>query len=343
MKYFASDNYSPVDPVVLEAINKANNDYAKSYGNDDITRELNDLVKDLFGEKASIYPCATGTGANVIALQAIAKRYEAIVTSSSSHLHVDEGGAPEKLGLKLFTVSTAEGKLDIDGLLSQAWGFGDVHRAQPRVLSVAESTELGTVYNVTELKELFGKAKDLGMKLHIDGARLFNAAAYLNVELREITEAVGADVITLGGTKNGALAAEAVIDLRGEYAEDIAYLRKSSSQLLSKQRFISAQLLALLKDERWRANANNSNKMARLLREELKDVEEVKFAYPTEANAVFAYLPVELARKLAEEFNFYIWDDSKGLVRWMTSWDTQEEDVKLFTSNIKNYINKGKA
>lgn len=342
MKYFASDNYSPVDPVIMKAINEANSGYARSYGNDEISRELSEIVKSEFGARASIYPCLTGTGGNVIALQALAKRYEAIVTSAVSHLHVDEGGAPEKLGLKLFTVDVIGGKMDVDGLLTQAWGYGDVHRAQPKVLSVAESTELGTVYSVEELSTLFSKAKELKMKRHIDGARLYNAAAHLNLDLRDITSRVGADVITLGGSKNGAMLAEAVIDINGEYAEDIAYLRKSSAQLLSKQRFISAQLLALLKNGRWRVNATNANNMALALREELTNIDEVEFAYPTQANAVFAYLPARLARILAEELNFYIWDDSKGLVRWMTSWDTTEEDVKAFSNKIKKLILENK-
>lgn len=340
MKFFASDNYSPIDPMVLEAINKANFGYAKSYGNDSESRDLADVVKSEFGEKARVFACATGTGANVIALQALAERYEAVVTSTSSHLHVDEGGSPEKFGVKLFTVPTIDGKLDVPGYLTQAWGFGDVHRAQPKVLSIAQSSELGTVYKVEELKELFASAKALGVKIHMDGARLFNAATSLDCSLSEITTQVGVDIVTLGATKNGAMGAEAIIDINGTYSESLGFLRKSSTQLMSKQRFISAQLLALFNSERWRDNAGNANRMAKALREELQSTKEIEFAYPTEANGVFAYLPKDLANKMADELGFYVWDESKGLVRWMTSWDTTLDDVREFAERVRDFIRK---
>jgi threonine aldolase len=332
---FASDNYAGIHPEVLDAIARVNPGHQVAYGDDDTTAELSAAMKSHFGPTAEVYPVFNGTGANVVALQAMTKRWEAVVCATSAHINVDEGGAPEKGGgLKLWTIPTVDGKLTPELIDTQAWGFGDVHRAQPGVVTITQSTELGTLYSVEEISAIADHAHSLGLPVHLDGARIANAAASLGVGFREFTTDVGVDVVSFGGTKNGAMLGEAVVVLNPEAAPGVAYLRKSSMQLASKMRFVSAQLLALLTDDLWLRNASHSNAMARELESRVRSIEGVTVVRPVQANAVFAVLPADVTERLQERFRFYTWDQATGEVRWMCSWDTTLEDVEAFASAV---------
>jgi threonine aldolase len=332
---FASDNYAGIHPEVLEALGRANAGHQTAYGDDDVTAALRDAVKDLFGPAAEVYPVFNGTGANVVALQAMTKRWEAVICASSAHVNVDEGGAPEHgAGMKLWTVPTPDGRLTPSLIDTLAWGFGDVHRAQPGAVTITQSTELGTVYPVASIQAIAEHVHGLGMGLHMDGARLSNAAASLGVPFRAFTVDAGVDVVSFGGTKNGLMIGEAVIVLEPAAAPGVDFLRKSSMQLASKMRFISAQLLALLTDDLWLRNAQHANSMARLLDERVRAIPGVTVVRPVEANAVFAILPAAVTERLQRAFRFYTWDQVTGEVRWMCSWDTTVEDVEDFAAAI---------
>ncbi len=332
---FASDNYAGVHPDVLEAITRASSGHEVAYGDDEITARLSDAVKDHFGSQAEVFPVFNGTGANVVSLQAMTKRWEAVVCAASAHVNVDEGGAPEHgAGLKLWTVPTPDGKLTPALIDTQAWGFGDVHRAQPGAVTITQSTELGTLYTAEEIGAIAEHAHGNGMGLHVDGARLANAAASLGSPFRSFTTDAGVDVVSFGGTKNGIMLGEAVIVLNPDSAPGVDYLRKSSMQLASKMRFISAQLLALLTDELWLRNAQHSNAMAQLLEARVGVISGVRIMRPVQANAVFAVLPADVTERLQKQFRFYTWDQATGEVRWMCSWDTTEDDVETFAAAI---------
>lgn len=332
---FASDNYAGIHPSVLNAIIEANAGHDVAYGDDDITAALASAVKDHFGARAEVFPVFNGTGANVVSLQAMTRRWEAVVCAASAHVNVDEGGAPEHgAGLKLWTIPTVDGKLTPDLIDTQAWGFGDVHRAQPGAVTITQSTELGTLYTADEIAGIAEHAHGHGMGLHVDGARLANAAAALGTGLREFTTDAGVDVVSFGGTKNGIMLGEAVIVLNPDAAPGVDYLRKTSMQLASKMRFISAQLLALLTDDLWLSNAQHSNAMAALLHERVRAIPGVEVTRSPQANAVFAILPADATERLQKLFRFYTWDQSTGEVRWMCSWDTTEPDVIEFAGAI---------
>jgi len=337
-KSFASDNYAGVHPLVLEAIVSANGGHVRSYGADPYTEKLQELVQSNFGSEAVIFPVLTGTGANIVALQALTARHESVICAKSAHVHVDEGGAPERVGIKLLTVETPDGKLTPNLIDSEAWGWGDQHRGQPGVVTITQTTELGTVYTPDEIRSIVEHAHKNGMRVHLDGARLANAAASLGVHVREFTTEAGVDTISFGGTKIGALAAEAVIVLNPKYQDVIPYLRKGSAQLGSKMRFISSQLIALLEDDLYIDLARNANSTASLLAEGVSDIPGVRLAQRTEANAVFANIDPLLAAGIAEELGFYVWDGPSGLVRWMTSWDTTKEDISIFLSTLRNRL-----
>ena len=332
---FASDNYAGIHPEILEAIGAVNVGHQVAYGDDDVTAALSETMKAHFGADAETFPMFNGTGANVVALQAMTKRWEAVVCAASAHVNVDEGGAPEKAaGLKLWTIATSDGKLTPELIDTQAWGFGDVHRAQPGVVTITQSTELGTLYSVDEIRAIADHAHALGLGVHLDGARISNAAAALGVGFREFTTDAGVDVVSFGGTKNGAMLGEAVVVLNPDAAPGVDFLRKSSMQLASKMRFVSAQLLALLTDDLWLRNASHSNAMARELESRVRSIEGVTVVRPVQANAVFAILPADVTERLQERFRFYTWDKATGEVRWMCSWDTTLDDVEAFASAV---------
>ena len=339
---FASDNYAGIHPEVLDAITRVNAGHQVAYGDDDVTAALGAAFVDHFGPTATAFPVFNGTGANVVALQAMTKRWEAVVCASSAHVNVDEGGAPEHGGgLKLWTIPTADGKLTPDLIDTQAWGFGDVHRAQPGVVTITQSTELGTLYSVDEIAAIADHAHAHGMGVHLDGARISNAAAALGVGFREFTTDVGVDVVSFGGTKNGAMLSEAIVVLNPDAAPGVDFLRKSSMQLASKMRFVSAQLLALLTDELWLRNAQHANAMARVLEARVRAIPRVTVVRPVQANAVFAVLPADVTARLQERFRFYTWDQVTGEVRWMCAWDTTADDIARFADAIAEEMQAG--
>ena len=338
---FASDNYSGVHPEVLVALDEANQGHQVSYGEDDYTAALTQTIREHFGAKAEVFPVFNGTGANVVALTAMMPRWGAVICSSLAHIHTDEGGAPERVsGLKLFTVPVPEGKLTPELIATEAFGFGDEHRAQPLVVSITQSSELGTVYTPDEIRAITAFAHDKGMLVHMDGARLWNAAASLNLPFRAFTTDVGVDVLSLGGTKNGLLGAEAIVVLNPDAVDGLIYLRKLSMQLASKMRFASAQILALFTDDLGMRSARHANAMASRLRSALEErvasgvVSGLGFSAPTQANAVFALLDNAVSDRIREKFRFYDWDRAKGEVRWMCSFDTTEDDISRFVDAI---------
>ncbi|CAB4634597.1 unannotated protein [freshwater metagenome] len=345
---FASDNYAGVHPEVLAAIASVNSGHEVAYGEDTVTAEFDELVRSLFGSKAVGFPVFNGTGANVVALQAALKRWEAVICVESAHINADEGGAPEKMGgIKLWTVASSDGKLTPEMIDSQVFDMGVVHRAQPGVVSITQTTEMGTLYTAKEIKALADRAHKHGLLIHMDGARLSNAAAALGLSFKQFTTDLGIDLVSLGGTKIGALGAEAVIvtdskSARGkELANAMPFLRKTSMQLPSKMRFVSAQLIELFQDGAKLAlsNAKHANAMAQRLYDGVekiaKEHKSVTVPNPTEANAVFPVLPEALTKKLQKQYRFYVWNQATGQVRWMCAWDTTEEDVDGLLAALK--------
>jgi threonine aldolase len=318
-----------------------NDGHEVAYGDDSVTERFNEVVRELFGQNALGFPVFNGTGANVVALQAATNRWESVICASSAHIHADEGGAPEKMaGLKLWTVPTDNGKLSVEQAKSQIYDIGFVHRAQPGVISITQTTEMGTLYQVEEIRQLADLAHDNGLLLHLDGARISNAAAALGESFRTFTTDAGVDLVSLGGTKIGAMAAEAVIvtdsssEIGSALADAMPYLRKTSMQLASKMRFMSAQLVALFENgaELAISNGQHANRMAQLLYQGVVDLAQksnlVSVDNPAEANAVFPTLPKEITMALQQKYRFYVWNQQTGQVRWMCSWDTTEEDVQ---------------
>lgn len=336
---FASDNYAGAHPEVLAALALANEGHQVAYGEDQYTDHLQRIMHSHFGPTAEAFPVFNGTGANVTALQALTDRWGAVICAETAHINVDEGGAPERMGgLKLLTVPTPDGKLTPELIDRQAWGWEDEHRAMPQVVSITQNTELGTVYTVEEIRAIVEHAHAKGMKVHLDGARIANAAASLDVPMRAFTNAVGVDVISYGGTKNGMLFGEAVVVLNPDAVSHMKHLRKLSMQLASKMRFVSVQLEALLAKDLWLRNARHANAMARRLAAGVREVDGVEILYPVQANAVFARLPHEVSRRLQERFRFYFWDEAAGDVRWMCAFDTTEDDVDAFLQALKEEL-----
>jgi threonine aldolase len=333
---FASDNHAGALPEVLEAVARANVGHAGSYGADEWTARVEELFRREFGPEARTALVFNGTGANVVALQAVCRPFEAVVCASSAHLNVDECGAPERVaGIKLLPLDTPHGKLTPELVASRLVRFGDEHAVQPRVVSITQSSELGTVYSFEEVRALADQAHSHGLLLHVDGARLANAAVALDASLSASTTDLGVDVVSFGGTKNGLLLGEAVVFLREGIGGDVAFLRKQSMQLASKMRFIAAQFEALLTDSLWQRPAAHANAMAARLASALAGVDGVRITQPVHANAVFAVIPPEATERLQERWHFYVWDERSGEVRWMCSWDTTEEDVDAFAADVR--------
>lgn len=335
---FASDNYAGAHPEVLAAIAAANGGHQVAYGADQYTARLAEVIRTHFGDRAETFPVFNGTGANVVALTSMLPRWGAVVTATSAHIHTDEAGAPERMtGLKLLTVPTPDGKLTPELVAREAWGWGDEHRAQPLAVSITQTTELGTRYTPDEVRAVSDYAHQHGMTVHMDGARLWNAAAALGVPFREFTSDAGVDILSLGGTKNGLLGAEAIVVLDPDRATGLIYLRKLTMQLSSKMRFASAQLLALFDDDLGVRSAAHANAMAQRLRTALEadgTLGELAFTQDTQANAVFATVPNDVADRIRERARFYDWNRARGEVRWMTSWDTTLADVDRFVSIV---------
>jgi threonine aldolase len=342
---FASDNYAGAHPEVLAAIAEANGGHQISYGEDAYTAELTRVMREHFGEQAEVFPVFNGTGANVTALTSVMPRWGAVISTSTAHIHTDEGGAPERIsGLKLLTVQAPDGKLTPELIETQAWGWGDEHRAQPAAVSITQTTELGTLYSVAEIRAIADYVHARGMVLHMDGARISNAAAALGVPLRDFTTDAGVDILSFGGTKNGLLYGEAIVVLDPTKSEGLIYLRKLNMQLASKMRFLSAQLIALLTDDLYLRGASHANAMAARLRGSLEaairvgDITGLSFSQETQANAVFAVLDNDAADRIRDRVRFYDWDRARGGVRWMCSFDTTEADVDNFVAAITDEL-----
>ena len=341
LRGFASDNYSGIHPEVLAAIAAANDGHQIAYGEDAYTTRLQEVFRAHLGDGVEAFPVFNGTGANVVGLQSMLPRWGAVIAAATAHINVDEGGAPERVGgIKLLTVPTEDGKLTPELVDREAWGWGDEHRAQPLVVSITQSTELGTLYSVEEIRALADHAHERGMRLHMDGARASNAAAALDLPLRAFTRDAGVDVMSFGGTKNGAMLGEAVVILNPEASSGLVYGRKLNMQLASKMRFVSAQLVALLEGDLWLRNARHANAMAQRLRRAVEagiadgSIRGVAFTQATQSNGVFATLPDGVADRLRETFRFYDWDAARNEVRWMCSFDTQESDVDAFVAEL---------
>jgi threonine aldolase len=322
-------------PAVLAAVVAANEGHAAAYGGDPWTVRSLQRFREHFGAHAQAFPVFNGTGANVLCLEALTQPWQAVVCARTAHLHVDECGAPERAGRKLLVVDTPDGRLTPELVEPLLVRVGDEHVVQPRVISITQSTELGTVYSPDAVAALAGWAHTHGMLLHVDGARLANAAASLGVPLRALTTDAGVDALSFGGTKNGAMGAEAVVLLREDVADGFRYRRKQAMQLGSKMRYLSAQLDALLTDDLWRRNAEHANAMARRLADGVRDIAGVRITQPVEANAVFAILDPAVTERLQEEWPFHVWDDGTGEVRWMAAWDTTPDDVDRFAAAIR--------
>jgi threonine aldolase len=336
---FASDNYAGVHPSVLAKLADVNAGHVVSYGDDPFTGQAVETIRELLGEQVDVFFVFNGTGANVTALQSLLRPWQNVICTQNAHINWDECGAPERfLGSKLWDVPTPDGKLTPAMIRDAFIGRGDVHHVQPTVVSITQSTELGTLYSLDEVRDIADTTHELGMYLHMDGARICNAAASLGTELRATTGDVGVDVLSFGGTKNGLMGGEAVVFFRPELAQDTPFIRKQQMQLASKMRFISAQFLALFEDDLWRHNAAHANNMAVRLRDAVKDIPGVTITQEVQANGVFAILPEQAIPKLQEAYHFYTWDESRHEVRWMCSWDTTEDDIDSFAKLVAEVV-----
>ena len=352
---FASDNNAGVHPEIIEAIARANQGHVVAYGDDPYTRSAVAKFEEHFGSGIDVFFTFNGTGANVLGLQALNRPYHAVLCSDFAHIYTDECGAPEKhTGCKLIPLPHHDGKITLDSVRHAYHGLGDQHHVQPRVISITQSTEMGTVYQPEEIQALARFAheqegqKDHEMFLHMDGARIANAAATLGQTLRQATRDLGVDVISFGGTKNGMMGGEAVIFFNqgssnsggrnSGLSRDFLYLRKQGMQLASKMRFIAAQFEALLTNDLWRRSAEHANRMARLLEKEIRRIPGVKVVWPVEANGVFVQIPRHAVEKIKARYFFYMWIEEECIVRWMCSFDTTEEDVKDFAQVVAESV-----
>jgi threonine aldolase len=336
---FASDNNAGVHPRVMEAIAAANDGHVIAYGDDPFTARAVEKFHEHLGKDAEVFFVFGGTGANVLGLKAMTQSHHAIICAETAHINVDECGAPEKFtGCKLLPVTTADGKVTIDHIKPLLHEVGFEHHVQPRVISISQATEMGTVYTSREMKALSAFAHDHDMLLHVDGARIANAAASLKLKLKAITRDVGVDVLSFGGAKNGMMYGEAVVFFNKALAQGFKYTRKQGTHLPSKMRYISAQFEALLTANLWRENAAHANRMAQLLAGELGKIPQIRITQKVEANGVFAVLPKKYIAKLQKQYFFYVWNEGTSEARFMTSFDTTEDDIKDFVSLVRKTL-----
>ncbi len=336
---FASDNNAGVHPEVLEALRRANPGHAVGYGDDPHTESAVAKFREHFGPDIAAFFVFNGTAANVLSLQALARPYHAVLCPELSHINTDECGAPERLtGCKLVPLAAPDGKLTVAAVAHAYHGIGDQHHVQPRVISITQATEVGTIYQPAEVEALAHFAHQRQMFLHMDGARIANAAAAQQLSLRQSTRDLGVDVLSFGGTKNGLMGAEAVVFFRPELAEDFLFVRKQGMQLASKMRYLSAQMEALLTGDLWRRNAQHANRMAQLLEKEVRTIPQVRIVHPVEANGVFVQIPREAIARIQDRYFFYVWSQEESVVRWMCSFDTTEQDVREFTKFVAEVI-----
>jgi threonine aldolase len=336
---FASDNNAGIHPEVLDAIVRANHGHVIAYGADPYTRSAITKFEEQFGSEIDVFFTFNGTGANVLGLQALTRPYNAILCSDYAHIYMDECGAPEKhTGCKLIPLASVDGKISVDLVRHAYHGIGDQHHVQARVISITQATEMGTVYQPEEVRTLARFAHERDMYLHVDGARIANAAVSLGQTLRQATRDLGVDVLSFGGTKNGIMGGEAVVFFDRRLSADFRFLRKQGMQLASKMRFIAVQFEALLTDNLWRRSAEHSNRMARMLEQELRQIPQVRIVWKVEANGVFAKIPRHAIDKIKERYFFYPWIEEECIVRWMCSFDTTEEDIRDFTAVVAEAV-----
>jgi threonine aldolase len=336
---FASDNNAGIHPEILDAIARANQGHVRAYGDDDYTRAALMKFEEHFGPGIDAFFTFNGTGANVLGLQALNRPYHAVLCSDYAHIYTDECAAPEKhTGCKLIPLPHQDGKITVEQVRHAYHGIGDQHHVQPRVISITQSTEMGTVYQAQEIRALAQFAHEREMFLHMDGARIANAAASLGQTLRQATRDLGVDVLTFGGTKNGMMGGEAVLFFTPGLSSDFLFLRKQGMQLNSKMRFTAVQFEALLTNDLWRRSAEHANRMARLLEQELRKTPRVRITWKVEANGVFAEIPRPAIAKIMERYFYYPWIEEECIVRWMCSFDTTKEDVMEFAAFVAEAV-----
>lgn len=337
---FASDNNAGVHPEIIDALARANQGHVIAYGADSYTQSAIAKFEEHFGKGIAVFFTFNGTGANVLGLQALTRPYHAVLCSDYAHIYCDECGAPEKhTGCKLIPLPHQNGKITVDQVRHAYHGIGDQHHVQARVISITQSTEMGTVYQPEEIEALARFAHERDMFLHVDGARIANAAVSLGQTLRQASRDLGVDVLTFGGTKNGIMGGEAVVFFNPDLSEDFLFLRKQGMQLASKMRFIAVQFEALLTNDLWRRSAEHANRMARHLEATLKKIPQVRIAWKVESNGVFAQIPPRAIEIIKEQYFFYPWIEDENIVRWMCSFDTTEEDIRDFASFIAEMVN----
>lgn len=340
LRSFASDNNSGAHPAILEALAEANEGMAKSYGDDPLSIHVDELFREHFGPRARIHYVVTGTAANVLGLRSVTQTWQSVLCSDLAHIHVDECGAPEAFGgIKVVPIPSASGKIDVQALRPHLQHKGYVHHSQPRVVQITQCTELGTLYSPEEIKTLADFCHKNDLILHMDGARLANACAALGLGFREMTTDLGVDVLSFGGTKNGMLMGEAVVFLNPGLGRDFRYVRKQGMQLVAKMRFITAQFERYLRDGLWLENAKNANRAARRLAEQVDRIPGVTINRTVQTNAVFASLPRPAVEKLLKRYYFYLWREEPLEVRWMTSFDTTDEQVDAFAASVREAMN----
>jgi len=333
---FGSDNHSGVHPAIFKAIEKANIGYAVAYGDDDYTKTSIKIFKKHFGNDIEVFLVSNGTAANILGLKAVTESFNSIICAETSHMNVHECCGPEKfIGCKLETIKTSNGKLTIDLIKSKLVGFGDPHMAQPKVISITQTTELGTVYSKNEIKNLSDFAHKNSMLLHVDGARLCNAAAYLKCSLKDITANAGVDILSFGGTKNGMMYGDAVIFFDKKLSKNFEYIRKQGMQLTSKMRFISVQFEEMLSNDLWLKNAKHANSMAEFLSEKIKFLPNFEVTQKVESNAVFVKIPEALNSKILKKYFFHVFDESTNTIRLMCSYKTKKKDITDFINYLK--------
>ena len=336
---FGSDNHSGIHPVMLDAIAKANDGYCAAYGDDPLTLEVLRSIETLFGGDCEAWFVLTGTGANVLSLQSLMQSFNAVICASTSHINVDECGAVQKFTqARLSPIDTPDGKLTPQLIAPRLMGDRDQHHSQFKIISISQSTEYGTLYSLEELKALADFAHAHNMLLHIDGARLANAAVALGCSLQQMTKDVGADIVSFGGTKNGMLFGEAIISFCPQLTRDMRFFRKQATQLFSKMRFIAAQFKAYLQDDLWKSNATHANQMAKLLAARLAELPQVRITQKVYVNALFAIIPPELIAPLQERYLFYTWNEALNEVRLMCSFNTREEHIEEFITTLTSML-----
>ena len=343
MKGFASDNNAGVHPAIMEYIEKANVDHQIAYGDDDFTFQALKKFKDVFGDNSETFFVYNGTAANTLGISSMTNSYNAVICAETAHINVDECGAPEKFsGCKLLPVPSKDGKIRVDDIKPLLHGIGFEHHVQPTVISITQATELGTVYSIEELRVLSEFAHSHNMFLHMDGARIANAAVALDCEFSKFTSEAGLDALSFGGTKNGMMYGEAIVFFDPEFAKNFKYVRKQGMQLASKMRYIAAQFLAYFENDLWKHLASKANQMAALLHEKISEIDEVKITQKPQANGVFAIVPPEIVTELQKRYFFYIWNAQASEVRWMTSFDTTKDEIEGFVHTLKTLLKERK-